>query len=547
MSENCADFPSVLYSDQPVLSDEFWALNTEKSIKTAILSESNANAAFYANENDDIMQILSRAEIGIEHILNENLKGQLKSKLLGPSNMSSYDCTALLQMIAFIELDFGLSAQNSNADKLPVDSHLKSSARVGPLTENHLQVLRLLCKPDLFLEPAAAKNGMDKQEKHPNSDTDEKDREPAQHSKNALRNDVEVQETDNEQDSKLAVLKIVELLQKLELQPSYLLHQECREVLEANLINRQSQGPLSSEQLAILQLLSKAEIDSETVTDLERRKLLQKRMWQGPLSLSHLGAVADLAKYDHEELLQEKALLAAEPPADSKNNSGEIASTAVEHSEAAAAQGEPTLANLTRSKTTFYDQTIAGLEICSDRSALLSKEEKARMQLLELKIKTDRIRQSIPEWVRRGLLPPRKELETKPRKPAQASDSPVLISSFVRADLIYPFSASPIVTFPPKRRNLLHADEDLFGRRPGYAPGLSASGPGPTESGLAEVVTPVAPQATVLAVQFEPAERLETKTDAETRSKVSQLWQYLCRSFWWFIVRCCAWSGWSSS
>jgi hypothetical protein len=430
---------------------------------------------------------------------------------------------------------------------------LKKSARNGPLTENHLQVLRLLCRPDLYLEPAAAAmNSKYKQLKHPVPDTGEqdRDRQATLQSENSIQSDKEMKETGSPcigQDSNLPVLKIVELLEKFELQPSYLLHEECREVLEANLIHRQSQGPLSPEQLAILQLLSKAEIDSEMAPSPERRRVLEERMRQGPLSSSHLGAVAGLAKYDKGESLQEKVLLPAGLPADSETAITEISSTAAEHPEVAApAKGEPTVENPVSSKTPFYDQTIAGLEIRSDRSALLSKEEKARMQQLELKIKTDRIRQSIPEWVRRGLLPPRKEI--KPRKPDVALDSPVLISSTVRADLVYlqVVGTNPTVS-PPKPRDLFHADGELFGPRPGYAPGPPLHDPGPAESGLAEVASPVAAQAALLAVQSEHAESPETENETGKQSLLSQLWKCLGRLLSWLAGRCCSMRSWSSS
>ena len=563
--ENCEDSPSIIYSDRSILSPEFQAMDTKKQMQTETLSEidseSTTDTASYTKEIDDILQILSRAEIGIEHILDENLKKQLKSKLLRPSNLSSYDCTAMLQMIAFVELDsldLGLSVQGLSPNQLRNDSNLlKKSARDGPLTENHLQVLQLLCRPDLYLKPAAAAiASKHKQEKHHVHDTGEHDRQATLQRENSNQNDKEMKESGSPgigQDSNLPVLKIVELLEKFELQPSYLLHQECREVLEANLIDRQSQGPLSPEQLAILQLLSKAEIDSEMAPSPERRTLLEQRMRQGPLSSSHLGAVADLAKYDQGEILQDKAVLPAGAPADSQTADAEISITAAERPEVAApAKGEPTVESPTSSqaKTPLHDHKIAELEIRSDRSALLSKEEKARLQRLELKIKTDKIRQSIPEWVRRGLLPPRKEI--KPHQPAVVSDSPVLISSAVRADLVYLVSTNPTVS-PPKPRDLFHADGELFGPRPGpgNAPGPLAPDPGPAKSELAEVASPiqVAAQATVLAVQSEDSEHAEspeTETETEKESKVRQLWNYLCRSFWWFLGRCCSWRSWSS-
>ncbi len=57
----------------------------------------------------------------------------------------------------------------------------------------------------------------------------------------------------------------------------------------------------------------------------------------------------------------------------------------------------------------FFMDTISGLEVMT---SLLSREEKSALQLMELRAKTARIRQSLPEWVKNGLVPPR--LNRKP-------------------------------------------------------------------------------------------------------------------------------------
>jgi hypothetical protein len=232
----------------------------------------------------------------------------------------------------------------------------------------------------------------------------------------------------------MAVIKIVKLLDKYELQPSYLLHRECRDVLEGNLVNRQRQGPLSSEQLAILQLLSKAEIDSGTAPTSERRRLLEERLRQGPLSLSDLGVLAELANFDPNDLLPDRDSLWAGAPAGAERVAAEFpmertaappfistdheredgpqtVSPGTEsraHPEApdgsAPEDASSPIAQPRRSRASVSDGSFPGQ---ATRISLLSMEEKARMQQLELRLKTDRIRQAIPEWVRQGLLPPR--------------------------------------------------------------------------------------------------------------------------------------------
>ena len=54
----------------------------------------------------------------------------------------------------------------------------------------------------------------------------------------------------------------------------------------------------------------------------------------------------------------------------------------------------------------------------TDEDIPAQQEEKSALQLMELRAKTARIRQSLPEWVKNGLVPPR--LNRKPSPPAYA-------------------------------------------------------------------------------------------------------------------------------
>jgi hypothetical protein len=78
------------------------------------------------------------------------------------------------------------------------------------------------------------------------------------------------------------------------------------------------------------------------------------------------------------------------------------------------------------------------------------------LQQIELKTKTDRIRRSIPDWVRQGLLPPLqfRPLNTAAAPGAQSLSSPVLISSAVRADLGF----LGVMTEAPRPRSLFRDD-----------------------------------------------------------------------------------------
>jgi hypothetical protein len=569
---------------------EFQVLDVDKSSERkeiATESDSRPDSAFYANEIDDILQIMARAEIGIENILNEKLKRQLKSKLSGPNKLSLDDCAAILQMIAFMELDVQASAQILNADGLHKNtSPMKVSVQEGPLTRNHLQVFRLLCTPDLHLEHA----GPDQM--HAPLDSGDQSRESIKYKQSAaLRNEAvstESGDLDSEQD--IAVIKIVKLLDKYELQPSYLLHRECRDVLEGNLVNRQRQGPLSSEQLAILQLLSKAEIDSGTAPTSERKRLLEKRLRQGPLSSSDLGVLAELANYDPKDFLPDRDSLWAEAPAgaervvaetptertaappfestDHKREDGtQTVSPGTEsraHPEEKSPDGNAPedasspIAQPRRSRASVSDDSFPGQ---ATRISLLSMEEKARVQQLELRLKTDRILQAIPEWVRQGLLPPPRQPEApspgslpppaggggggggdsqSPPGPSTSmggvhSDRPVLISSSMCADLGFLVSLDQ-PTAPAKPRDLFHADGELFARPETRT--TCATSPSPVTAGPA-VGQGMLPHAEVaLPGAFQAAAHAGAASEPEAPGEA---WPGAGRIRW-LVGGCCPWT-----
>jgi hypothetical protein len=538
---------------------------------------------------------MARAEIGIENILDEKLKRQLKSKLSGPNKLSLYDCAAILQMISFIELDLQACAQILNADGLHKNtSPMKDSVQEGPLTRNHLQVLRVLCRPDLHLEHA----GPDQM--HAPLDSSDQRRESITTKQSAaLRNKAVSTESGVELDSEqgMAVIKIVKLLDKYELQPSYLLHRECRDVLEGNLVNRQRQGPLSSEQLAILQLLSKAEIESGTAPTSERRRLLEERLRQGPLSSSDLGVLAELADYDPKDFLPDRDSLWAEAPTGAERIAAET------HTERTAAppfkstdhkrepeDGTQTVSPGTESRSHSEEKSPDGnapedasslfaqprrsrASVCkvsdgsfpgqATRISLLSMEEKARIQQLELRLKTDRILQAIPEWVRQGLLPPPRQPEApslgslsppagrggggegdsqSPPGPSTSrgggpSDRPVLISSAMRADSAFLVSLDQ-PTAPPKPRDLFHADGELFARPETRI--TCATSPSPVTAGPA-VRQGMLPHADVaLTGAFQAAAHAGAASEPDSEAP-GRAWPG-AGTIRWLVGRCCPWT-----
>jgi hypothetical protein len=92
-------------------------------------------------------------------------------------------------------------------------------------------------------------------------------------------------------------------------------------------------------------------------------------------------------------------------------------------------------------KPQFLVDMIFGAEV---KSTLLSRQEKVALQLMELRAKTASIRQSLPDWVKEGLVPPKRNpsphaavLTENIAKPADlhSCKDAVQISSSVRADL----------------------------------------------------------------------------------------------------------------
>ncbi len=70
------------------------------------------------------------------------------------------------------------------------------------------------------------------------------------------------------------------LLKTCDLKPSYLLQKESRKLIEDNLTSQQ--GPLLAEYSAVLQLLSKAEINLDVSMDSMCKHLLENQIKKGP-------------------------------------------------------------------------------------------------------------------------------------------------------------------------------------------------------------------------------------------------------------------------
>jgi hypothetical protein len=149
-----------------------------------------------------------------------------------------------------------------------------------------------------------------------------------------------------------------------------------------------------------------------------RQNLLKRRMEEGPLNADHLQAALSLHQVETGELhgmtqmgsvgyaetraeVRTSQLHAADLGHQAKPCKSYEVSDVVGH--LVNSSGHDTLTQ--ESKLPFFMDTLSGLEV---RSSLLSREEKSVLQLMELRAKTARIRQSLPEWVRNGLVPPRR-------------------------------------------------------------------------------------------------------------------------------------------
>jgi hypothetical protein len=265
---------------------------------------------------------------------------------------------------------------------------------------------------------------------------------------------------------------VLSLLKTCDLDPSQLMHTESRQLMEEILTTRQE--PLQAVHLAVLQLISKAEIDSDLCMDPMRRQLLEQRIKEGPLHAGHLRAARSLKMLG--VLAKVDPAAAPKPPA-AETESGDGSAAGVRQAgsrDAASGAGvahaprpqEPSMACSSepvllapdggaaaapeeQQRSPFFRDSIFGLEV---QASVQSAREKSALALVELRAKTANIRRSLPEWVRGGLMPPRAPPPPSPTLIVQFNAAPaddaapreaVQISCEVTANLGFPsFSLS---------------------------------------------------------------------------------------------------------
>jgi hypothetical protein len=424
----------------------------EYCIMTNQISETD-----YSKEFEDILALMARRAISIESLVDPLLRKDVEETVQHSNDITWYDRAAALQLTSRIEVDDKFLVHSPDRMQL-----LQQRIIEGPLTENHFLVLKLLCVSEV----------------HDTSTAVNEDKAPVspelviqQAIQSTINSDSKITEDKVSCDNPL--LDVLMLLKNCDLEPSYLMQNESRKLIEDNLSNRQ--GPLPAQHLAVMQLISKAEIESGLSMDTMRKSLLEKRIKEGPLNATHLNAVLSLGQVEGGNLPKMGPIVPAQAgEVDQLNAAGldhqvkQHESFEVQNIVGDVAAGYGALAHVIR--VPFFIDTISGLEV---KTSLLSREEKSALQLMELRAKTARIRQSLPEWVKNGLVPPRLRVIRKPSPPAaamaeslanvsdqnDAGKGAVQISCNVQADLGF---LNDLVPTAAKARFQQNAMESLF-------------------------------------------------------------------------------------
>ena len=389
---------------------------------------------YFAVEFEDILQLMARTETNTSSFVDPHLRVELETRIDNSKELT-FDHAALYQLMSKIELDSNsIAATLLTPDRINL---LQKRVSEGPFNENHLLALKLLCEFEQISESQEASLNcgilaiQDLSRK--SSPTFDGDSEITPVEEKALPADK-------------SILDVLSVLKKCDLEPSFLSQKESRKFIEDKIINQPA--PLLADHLAVLQILGKIEIDSDLSLQSERRTLLQKRIMEGPLNAEHLCAVQNLRNLQVDFGTEQKFKLVAQEKRaiDDLECSPRLADV-LSQGQSTSEGTEPNNEGESENKSTFSVERISSLEI---KSSLFNREEKNTLQLMELRAKTNRIRQSLPDWVRKGLVPPQCDaLQANPiihdnialhadsESSADGQGGAVLISCDVRADLGY--------------------------------------------------------------------------------------------------------------
>jgi hypothetical protein len=214
----CLDDNSVKCSLD--ISDDI--LEHESADKSCTMTD-QISEADYSKEFEDVLELMARLAISIKSLMDPLLRKDVEESVQHLNDITMYDRAAALQLTSKIEVDHKFLVHTPDRMQL-----LQQRIIEGPLTENHFLVLKLLCEPEVqiavnedkaLVSPEAASQQAIQSTSH---------------------SDSEISEDKVSCDKPL--LDVLMLLKKCDLEPSYLMQNESRKLIEDNLSNRQ--GPL---------------------------------------------------------------------------------------------------------------------------------------------------------------------------------------------------------------------------------------------------------------------------------------------------------------
>ena len=240
------------------------------------------NSADYSKALEDVLQLISGLGISIKSFFDPCLRKEIQASIQHSNEITPHDQAAVLQIIRTLEGD--TKSLIHSTEQKDFSQHQIGE---GPLTELHFLAMKLIFESEI--QDSIAVNG------NKTADLFEIPKK----STNFVASQSASEIVGGGVACDKPLVDILLLLKKCDLEPSYLLQKESRKLIEDNLTNRKE--PLLAEHFAVLQLLSKAEIDSDLSIDSLRKRLLEKRIKEGPLNADHLWAAQSLSKLERDE------------------------------------------------------------------------------------------------------------------------------------------------------------------------------------------------------------------------------------------------------
>ena len=356
----------------------------------------------YSTELEEIIQLLARTEVQISSFFDIDARRVLEEATDQSTDLDENDRAAILQLISKIEIESSLYSFLSDDRKQQLQERISK----GPFTENHSLVLNLILDNELS-------NGGSNSMKIMPSEMD---------GSTVVCTDLDSLSSSNEY-----LDDILQLLKNFGLETRFFLHAEGRKIIEESVLKQTV--PLNEESVCLLQLLGMLEVDSGLPLDNERETLLQTRIQDGRLKPEHLGELkillqsAEQQDYSPTDTSKDIRIMQSAASIQKRHNGFSQSQSRMMDSEMGIESTIQKQGSL-NSKICIADTDLLALspsEYQSDnmgnisksievdskfRTSILCREDKQALKILELKAKTARISRSLPEWVRKGLLPP---------------------------------------------------------------------------------------------------------------------------------------------